>query len=434
MSIQQSNFKHGNLLKIAPLRINLSTKNMKLHNKKILLGISGSIAAYKTAFLTRLLIKAGAEVKVVMTQAATHFITPLTLSTLSKQPVYFNISSERAWNNHVELGLWADAMVIAPATANTLAKMANGLCDTMLLATYLSSRCPVFFAPAMDLDMWKHPATLNNLQRLKSYGNILIPVEYGELASGLHGKGRMAEPEQIVDRLYQYFWQKQAERLPLYGKTALVTSGPTAEAVDPVRYITNHSTGKMGVAIAESLAQEGARVYLISGPSSAEPTHPGIELIPVRSAQEMYRASVERFTETAIAVFAAAVADYTPKMRVEHKIKKKEGNLFIELKRTKDIALELGKLKTKKQITVGFALETDNHLVNARRKLEKKNLDFVVLNSLEEEGTGFGYSTNKVSFVEKDKLQHFDLKTKKEVARDIVHKICSLLAVETKTV
>ncbi|MCH2046170.1 MAG: bifunctional phosphopantothenoylcysteine decarboxylase/phosphopantothenate--cysteine ligase CoaBC [Saprospiraceae bacterium] len=404
---------------------------MILKDKKILLGISGSIAAYKIAFLTRLLIKAGAAVKIVMTKAATEFITPLTLSTLSKNPVYSDVSSEQGWNNHVELGLWADVMVIAPATANTLAKMANGMCDNMLLATYLSSRCPVFFAPAMDLDMWVHPATLNNVKRLESYGNQLIPVEDGELASGLYGKGRMAEPEDIIKLLEDYFWELRIKNLPLYGKTAVVTSGPTAEAIDPVRYITNHSTGKMGIAIADALAAQGAQVHLVCGPTKEKPEHKNVNFISVRSAQDMYEASIQHFPSSDIAIFAAAVADYTPAQVANHKIKKKEGAWQIPLKRTKDIAGDIGKLKQKHQITVGFALETQDEMSNAQRKLSKKNLDFIVLNSLQDKGAGFGHNTNKVRFIEaEDKITNFELKSKKEVAIDIVHKICELIDVK----
>lgn len=396
-----------------------------LQNKKILLALSGSIAVYKTAFLLRLLVKKGAEVRVVMTDAATKFVTPLTFSTLSKNPVYSEVSSEDGWNNHVELGLWADIMLVAPATANTLAKMANGLCDNMLLATYLSSRCPVFFAPAMDLDMWDHPSTQHNIAQLLSYGNLLIPVEEGELASGLVGKGRMAEPENIVRHLEQYFQAKGEQALK--AKKVLITSGPTIEAIDPVRFISNHSTGKMGTAIADELAAQGAEVILITGPVQVVPEHTNVRVVKVRSAAEMYEVAIKHFPTMDIAILAAAVADYTPKTVASHKIKKKDGDLFIELKRTKDIAAELGKLKKVGQLMVGFAMETDDLVNNAQRKLEKKNFDFIVLNSLLDKGAGFGYDTNKVSFIDRNgDLTRFDLKTKKEVAKDIAHKICSI--------
>lgn len=396
-----------------------------LENKKILLALSGSIAVYKAAFLVRLLIKQGAEVRVVMTASATKFVTPLTFSTLSKNPVYSEVSSADGWNNHVELGLWADLMLVAPATANTLARMANGLCDNMLLATYLSSRCPVFFAPAMDLDMWEHPSTQKNIAQLLSYGNLLIPVEEGELASGLVGKGRMAEPENIVRYLEQHFQVKSEE--PLKGKKVLITSGPTVEAIDPVRFISNHSTGKMGTAIADELASQGAEVVLVSGPVSVVAQHPNVKTIKVRSAAEMYKAAMKEFPTTDIAILAAAVADYTPTTVADHKIKKKEGEMFIPLKRTKDIAAELGKIKKTGQLMVGFAMETNDILNNAQRKLAKKNLDFIVLNSLLDKGAGFGHDTNKVTFIERNgTVIRFELKTKKEVAKDIAHKICSI--------
>ncbi len=396
---------------------------MQLNGKKILLAISGSIAAYKSASLTRILIKAGAEVRVVMTADACNFITPLTLSTLSKHPVHSSVSSEEGWNNHVEIGLWADAMVVAPATANTLAAMAQGLCNNMLLATYLSSRCPVFFAPAMDLDMWTHPATQANVDRLQSYGNILIDVAAGELASGLVGKGRMAEPEAIVEQLAYYFKQKDTQ--PLKGLKALLTSGPTLEAIDPVRFISNHSTGKMGTAIADALAEQGAEVVLISGPVHLRPTQTQVQFIPVQSAEEMYQEAMQHFPHCQIAVLAAAVADYSPANPAKEKIKKKEGlDMHIELKRTKDIAKALGELKTEDQILVGFAMETQNFEENAQRKLSSKNLDFIVLNSLREKGAGFGTDTNKVTILDKyGNVEPFDLKSKKEVALDIIKKI-----------
>jgi len=397
---------------------------MTLKDKKILLGICGSIAAYKAAFLTRLLIKAGAEVQVLMTPAATGFISPLTLSTLSNRTVLTNISSEKTWNNHVELGLWADAMLIAPVTATTLAKMAHAICDNIIVATYLSARCPVFVAPAMDLDMWKHPATQDNIDRLNSFGNHLIPVEHGDLASGLIGDGRMAEPEHILQHLEGFFLKKKT----LSGKKALVTAGPTHEAIDPVRFIGNRSTGKMGIAIAESLAERGASVTLILGPSNFQPVHPNIELIKIQTAAEMFQAAENLFKKTDIAVLSAAVADYRPMKTETSKIKKSNQNLSIELERTIDIAASLGKLKRKNQLIVGFALETDNELENAKSKLERKNFDFIVLNSLKDKGAGFAHDTNKITIIGRDnKIQHFELKSKKNVAEDIVNEIASIL-------
>ncbi len=394
---------------------------MELKNKKVILAVSGSIAAYKTAFLMRLLIKAGAEVKIIMTPAATDFITPLTLSTLSKNPVHSNVSSGEGWNNHVELGLWADAMVVAPATANTLAGMANGLCNNMLLAVYLSARCPVFFAPAMDLDMWTHPATQNNINKLQEYGNHLIPVGHGELASGLVGAGRMAEPEDIVNMLAEY-WLKEETEQDLAGKKALVTSGPTHEAIDPVRFIGNRSTGRMGVSLAEELARRGAEVTLVTGPVSIQAKGKNIKTISVKSAQEMYEASIACFPEMDIAIMAAAVADYTPKTVSATKVKKKAGDMSIELKRTKDIAYELGQLKKTGQITVGFALETNNELENAGKKLKKKNFDFIVLNSLNDKGAGFQHNTNKVTLIDQaGNIEAHELKSKQQVAKDIVN-------------
>ena len=397
-----------------------------LTGKKILVAVSGSIAAYKTAFLVRLLVKEGASVKVVMTAAAKSFITPLTLSTLSKNPVFSDVSSGEGWNNHVELGLWADAMIIAPATANTIAKMANGQCDNMLLAAYLSSRCPVFFAPAMDLDMWAHPATQKNVQALLDYGNHLIPVEDGELASGLVGKGRMAEPEHIVQHLSFFFAQKTTTTFA--SKNVIITSGPTLEAIDPVRFITNHSSGKMGTAIAETMAQKGANVTLISGPSKVKPQHPAITVVPVKSAEDMYQATAQRFAQADIIVLAAAVADYTPKTVANQKIKKKTSEFSIELKKTTDIAATLGQQKQAHQLMVGFALETNNAVENAQGKLQRKNFDFIVLNSLEDKGAGFGHDTNKVTFIDKKgSMEQFETKSKTAVAQDIVHKISSLL-------
>ncbi len=391
-----------------------------MKDKKIILAISGSIAAYKCAFLTRLLVKAGAEVKVIMTPSATDFITPLTLSTLSKNPVFSDVSSDEGWHNHVELGLWADAMIVAPATANTLARMANGLCDNMLLAVYLSARCPVFFAPAMDLDMWTHPATQKNISTLESYGNHIIPAEHGELASGLVGVGRMAEPENIVKILNNFFAQKNIEQ-DLAGKKALVTSGPTHEAIDPVRFIGNRSTGRMGVSLAEELARRGAIVTLVTGPVNIEAFGKNITTISVKSAQDMYEVAMQHFPQSDIAIMAAAVADYTPKTVSSTKVKKKSGDMSIELKRTKDIAYEIGQIKQAHQITLGFALETNNEIENAKRKLAKKNFDFIVLNSLNDKGAGFQHNTNKVTILDKygNSIAH-ELKSKPQVAKDIV--------------
>ena len=393
-----------------------------LQGKKIILGVSGSIAAYKAAVLIRLLIKEGAEVKVIMTPASHDFITPLTLSTLSKNPVFTKFIKDDSglWNNHVELGLWADAMVIAPASANTIAKMANGLCDNLLTAVYLSARCPVLFAPAMDLDMLQHPSTLNNIQTLISYGNHHIKSSYGELASGLIGNGRMAEPEEILSYLSDHF----ANTIKLKGKKALVTAGPTYEAIDPVRFIGNNSSGKMGFAIAESLANSGAEVHLISGPTSQSTIHPNIHLEKVVSAEEMYQACKLQFPSSDITVLSAAVADYKPLQVAEQKIKKGEGNMVLELTKTHDIALELGKLKKNGQLIVGFALETENEKANAKKKINAKNFDLIILNSLNDAGAGFGHDTNKISIIDrKNGIREYNLKTKKEVAQDIVKAI-----------
>jgi len=390
-----------------------------LHGKKIVLGVCGSIAAYKSAVLVRLLVKAGAEVKVVMTPGAHDFITPLTLSTLSKNPVLSAFVKDETgqWNNHVELALWADALVIAPATADTIAKMANGLCDNLLLAVYLSARCPVFLAPAMDLDMLQHPATQANLQKVKLFGNHIIDSTYGELASGLTGTGRMAEPEDITSHLAVFFGNRQR----LKGKTALVTAGPTYEALDPVRFIGNHSSGKMGFAIAEALADLGAEVNLVSGPTQQHTQHPGIHVISVTSAEDMYTQCAALFPAAHITVLSAAVADYKPATVADQKIKKKDETFALELTRTRDIAASLGKLKHNGQVLVGFALETEHERDNAMKKLTAKNFDFIVLNSLNDQGAGFGHDTNKISIIDRQHAVHdFVLKTKKEVARDIV--------------
>lgn len=392
-----------------------------MQGKKILLAISGSIAAYKAAYLTRLLVKAGAEVQVLMTPASTKFISPLTLSTLSKRPVFTEVISEDAWNNHVEMGLWADAMVVAPATANTLGKLANGICDNIVAAVYLSAKCTVFIAPAMDLDMWHHPSTKRNLGSLKSYGNHLIPVGNGELASGLVGDGRMAEPEEILGFLEKHFQKEQH----FVGQKVLVTAGPTYEPLDPVRFIGNRSSGKMGVAIAEAFAERGAEVTLILGPSKLSTIHRGIELVRVQTAQEMYNAALKVYSGIDIAVFAAAVADYRPKEVASEKIKKKgAGEMGIVLEKTPDIASELGKMKKEGQLNIGFALETNNEEQNAFAKLEKKNFDMIVLNSLRDMGAGFNFDTNKVSIFSKGNMKkEFELKSKAEVAEDIVAEV-----------
>lgn len=393
-----------------------------LQGKKILLGVTGSIAAYKSAVLTRLLIKAGAEVKVVMTHEAKEFITPLTLSTLSKNPVLSEFKSDASgqWNNHVDLGLWADSMVIAPASANTLAKMANGLCDNLLLATYLSARCPVFFAPAMDLDMLRHSTTVANIEKLKTFGNRMINPAHGELASGLTGFGRMAEPEEIVDVLSHYFAQAGI----LKGKNALVTAGPTYEAIDPVRFIGNHSTGKMGYAIAETLANLGASVTLVSGPTNLTLQHPNIRIIRTTSASEMADVCIKTFPSANIAVLSAAVADYRPATASTQKIKKSGSAITLELTQTQDIAATLGQSKKDNQLLVGFALETENERANAEKKLISKNFDLIVLNSLNDKGAGFASDTNKISILDKqNRFIDFPLKSKQEVARDIVNTI-----------
>lgn len=392
---------------------------------KVILGVSGSIAAYKSAHLTRLFVKRGDEVQVLMTRAATDFISPLTLSTLSKSPTLSDVHSETAWNNHVELGLWGDALVIAPATANTLAKLANGICDNILSAVYLSARCPVFVAPAMDLDMWKHPATQRNISLLREYGVQIIPVEHGELASGLVGDGRMAEPENIVTFLDSWFKSKSDQ--PLSGKKALVTAGPTFEPLDPVRFLGNHSTGKMGIAIAEELSARGAEVTLVLGPTSLKPTDSSIRVVAIGSALEMYDACSSLFPESDITVFAAAVADYKPRHFSETKIKKKDDDLVLELEKTVDIAAALGKQKKPGQIMAGFALETDNEEFNAKAKLVKKNLDLIVLNSMRDAGAGFGHDTNKVTVISNDgNMVSYELKHKKSVAADIVNQIIRL--------
>src|SRR6195952_1224979 len=397
-----------------------------LEGKKIVLGICGSIAAYKSALLVRLLIKAGAEVQVVMTLDATNFITPLTLSTLSKKPVlvdYFTPETGE-WNNHVALGLWADLFIIAPASANTLAKMANGLCDNLLLAIYLSANCPVYFAPAMDLDMWKHTATQQNISKLQSFGNIMIPPGFGELASGLYGEGRMAEPEEMIAFLSADIKKK----LPLADQKIMVTAGPTYEAIDPVRFIGNHSSGKMGFAIADQLAAMGAEVTLIAGPTAQTSHQHGIKRIDVTSAAEMLEACLQYYKDAKACIMCAAVADFTPVNVSAQKIKKQDTDLNIELKKTTDILKTLGEQKRHGQILVGFALETNNEEKNAIEKLQKKNLDFIVLNSLNDKGAGFATDTNKITIIDSRLIKTtFGLKNKTEVAKDICNKVAELI-------
>ncbi len=396
-----------------------------LSEKKVLIGVTAGIAAYKAAFLVRAFIKKGAQVKVVMTEAAKDFVTPLTLSTLSKNPVhstfYEKDSENELWNNHVELGLWADYMVIAPATANTLSKMAHGKSDNLLLATYLSAKCPVYFAPAMDLDMYIHPSTTETFDKLEQFGNIMIPATSGELASGLVGKGRMAEPDDIVD-----FLEKDIlDKLPLKGKKVVVTAGPTYESIDPVRFIGNHSTGRMGIEIANHAANLGAEVTLILGPSSLNHFNDRVEVKRVTDAASMFAAVKELYVDVDVAIASAAVADYKPKNYADQKIKKKEGDMFIELERTTDILKWMGDHK-KQQYLVGFALETQNEVENAKGKLKRKNLDLIVLNSLNDKGAGFKGKTNKVTLINhKDEIKAFSLKSKADVAKDIFKEILS---------
>jgi phosphopantothenoylcysteine decarboxylase/phosphopantothenate--cysteine ligase len=401
---------------------------MQLNGKRILLAVTGSIAAYKAATLVRLLVKEGAEVKVIMTTSALDFITPLTLATLSKNPVYhqFYDAKTGVWTNHVDLGLWADLLLIAPISANTLSKLANGICDNLLAAVYLSARCPVMIAPAMDLDMYKHPAVLQNLDKLASYGNLILEAESGELASGLSGQGRMMEPEHILPHVTNFFGSNQ----PFKGKNILVTSGPTQEDLDPVRFISNHSSGKMGAAIAEAFAQKGAIVHVILGPSAVKPIHPNIQIIPVRSAADMYAASAKIHSAMDICVFTAAVADYAPKEIQSEKIKKSGDMMTLELVKNVDIAYSLGKQKRLNQIHVGFALETEKEEEHAKAKLEKKNFDLVVMNSARQTGAGFQVDTNKVSIYFKDgKTLHSEVKPKKEIALMLLDAINSLPAV-----
>ena len=391
-------------------------------NKKIVIGVSGSIAAYKAVVLTRLLIKVGCQVKVIMTPTATKFVSALTFSTLSKNDVSIDFIKEDSWSNHVDLGLWADAFVVAPATATTLAKMANGVADNMLVATYLSAKCPVYIAPAMDLDMWKHGSTHQNLQKLRSYGNQIIPVGVGELASGLSGAGRMAEPEHIVSFLTDSLDVTQ----DLEGQSVLITAGPTQEAFDPVRFIGNHSTGRMGIELAHECVGRGADVELVLGPTSLSVEHPKITVKPVVSAQDMYDATIPRFKTCDIAIFCAAVADYKPKLKAEDKIKKSTDTFTVELERTPDIANKCGQIKTN-QKTIGFALETTDGIASANKKIKKKNLDLIVLNSLKDKGAGFKHNTNKVSIVHTDgTVNEYELKSKRAVAQDVIDALVSL--------
>ncbi|WP_243349916.1 bifunctional phosphopantothenoylcysteine decarboxylase/phosphopantothenate--cysteine ligase CoaBC [Parabacteroides sp. FAFU027] len=399
---------------------------MSLQSKKIVLGVTGGIAAYKAANIIRLLVKKGAEVRVIMTPLAKEFVTPLTLATLSNNPILVDFfdPTNGAWNSHVKIGLWADAYLIAPATANTMGKMSHGIADNLLLTSYLSARCPVFVAPTMDLDMYAHPSTQENIETLRRRGNHIIEPGTGFLASGLEGKGRMAEPEEIVQVLEDFFTKSQ----DLAGKKIMITAGPTYEKIDPVRFIGNYSSGKMGFALAEECACRGAQVTLVAGPVDLKTSHPAIERIDVESAAEMYEASVKAFATADSAILCAAVADFTPETSADQKIKREKDDLVIRLKPTRDIAAELGKCKTDKQVLVGFALETHNELANAQSKLERKNLDFIVLNSLQEKGAGFRHDTNKICIVEKSGAKtDYELKLKPEVAADIIDKLAGYL-------
>lgn len=395
-----------------------------LRGRRIVLGVTGSIAAYKSCMIVRLLVKAGAEVQVVMTPAAKEFVSPLTFSTLTKKAVVSEFFDRRdgSWHSHVALGLWADAMLVAPATASTIAKFANGVADNMLTTTYLSMRCPVFLAPAMDVDMYNHPATQANLHTLAKYGNHIIAPRAGELASGLDGKGRMEEPERIVDALVSYF----SKSMDLAGRKILVTAGPTYEKIDPVRFIGNYSSGKMGYSLAEECATRGAEVVLVSGPVAISLENPNIRIVHVESAEEMFNIATKEFADCDDAILCAAVADFTPCSTADSKIKRGNDGMTIELKPTKDIAASLGRLKKPGQHIVGFALETDNERANALQKLEKKNLDFIVLNSLKDKGAGFAVDTNKVSIISRTSTKDFPLKSKKAVASDIIDELCKL--------
>lgn len=400
-----------------------------LKGKKIVLGITGSIAAYKSCLIIRELIKAGAEVQVVITPAGKEFITPITLSALTQKPVISDFFSQRdgTWHSHVALGLWADAMLIAPCTASTLGKMANGIADNMLITTYLSMKAPVFIAPAMDLDMYQHPTTQQNMERLKSFGNHIIEPASGFLASGLEGKGRMEEPERIVDFVDNVLSRMEKERCEMSGKRILITAGPTYEKIDPVRFIGNYSSGKMGFALAEECADRGAEVTLIAGPVALRTTHPNIRRIDVESCEDMYQAATQAFPQQDAAILCAAVADFRPEHATDQKIKRGKDDLVIRLKPTYDIAAELGQMKSEHQVLVGFALETNNEEANAQRKLEKKNLDFIVLNSLQNKGTCFQSDENQISIISRDGRQDYERKPKQDVASDIVDKLATLL-------
>ncbi|MGO2359051.1 bifunctional phosphopantothenoylcysteine decarboxylase/phosphopantothenate--cysteine ligase CoaBC [Mesonia sp.] len=397
---------------------------ISLNDKKVLIGVTAGIAAYKIAFLVRLFIKEGAKVKVVMTPKAKEFVTPLTLSTLSKNEVVVSFTEKDSdvWNNHVDLGLWADFMLIAPATANTLSKMASGQSNNFLLATYLSAKCPVYIAPAMDLDMYQHPSTKNSLEKLNSFGNKIVPVGTGELASGLSGEGRMAEPEEIIN----FIKKDISSQLPLNGKKILITAGPTYEAIDPVRFIGNHSSGKMGYALAEEAAKLGAEVTLISGPSALQLHDASIKKVEVVSAKEMYEAVHVIYEGIDVAIAAAAVSDYRPVTQATQKIKKSDPTLTLELEKTQDILFSMGQ-KKKHQFLIGFALETQNEVENAQKKLEKKNLDFIVLNSLQDKGAGFQKETNKVRIIDADNVKSYELKSKQKVAKDILNELVDRL-------
>lgn len=396
-----------------------------LKGKKIVLGITGSIAAYKAAYLIRGLIKLGAEVQVVITPAGKEFITPITLSALTSKPVISDFFAQRdgTWHSHVDLGLWADAMIVAPATASTIGKMAHGIADNMLITTYLSMKAPVFIAPAMDLDMFAHPSTQENLRTLRSYGNHIIEPAEGELASHLVGKGRMEEPENIVEVLKEFFQEKEKKRSALQGKRVLITAGPTYEKIDPVRFIGNYSSGKMGFALAEECAQRGAEVLLISGPVQIQTTHPNIRRIDVESAEEMYQEALSHYPNCQAGILCAAVADFTPTTKADQKIKREGDELVLHLKPTQDIAAALGKLKRPDQQLIGFALETTNELSHAQGKLQRKNFDFIVLNSLNDQGAGFQYDTNKITIVRLADTKEFPLKPKSEVAADIINEL-----------
>jgi phosphopantothenoylcysteine decarboxylase/phosphopantothenate--cysteine ligase len=400
-----------------------------LKGKHILIGVTGGIAAYKTATIIRLLVKEGAEVKVIMTEHAKEFITPLTLATLSKNPVltaFYNVENGD-WNSHVDLGLWADLYLIAPATANTIAKMAGGIADNLLLTAYLSARCPVFVAPSMDMDMLAHPSTTINIETLRAFGNTILEPASGELASGLTGKGRMAEPEEIVKEINDFFTKKKSFR-PLKGKHILINAGPTQEQIDPVRYISNHSSGKMGIAIADAASEMGADVELVLGPVNIRPHGHNIIVTNVTNAASMAEACLSKFPGCDIAILSAAVADFTPSEVKKSKIKKDKTDLSLKLKPTTDIAAAIGKIKKKGQLLVGFALETDNEIENAGKKLKSKNLDIIVLNSLNEEGAGFGHDTNKITLIDRNNIiDKFELKSKEEAAKDILKKVISMI-------